>query len=426
MINLLEGVPGSGKSYEAVVYHVLPALRQGRKVITNLPLNLEAFRVLYPELVDLLEVRRTCAPIFGSWDAEAAGRGELAFEVGVFDVEPTEKTGDGMPFLRPAKDARLFGSVWDFFTTWRGSGNVGPLFVIDECHVSFPKAKARKKMVFTPDEVIEWFKISRHFGIDVLLMTQRMGALDEDIAGLAEFHIRVRKALFLGRPDHYIRKVFAGFRGGEVSTDERKYESQYFPLYKSHTQGAAVVESAVSDVLPAHLKWRRWSRIFLVSAVVSACWIGYKTYSGMKKPERVPESVMVKAPEQRAAIKPVTHIQAAASAPAVAASEPEKAAEKVVLRDPGKGPDPLENRAVHIAGCMTKTASGERVCSLSVSQNGMLIFQITDRELVALGFQFTHLDDCAAYLDWNGTKRAVVCDSPQVGMRLASVQRKPV
>ncbi|POB76042.1 zonular occludens toxin domain-containing protein, partial [Vibrio vulnificus] len=39
--------PGSGKSYESVVYHVIPALKDGRKVVTNLPLNLEHFKQVF-------------------------------------------------------------------------------------------------------------------------------------------------------------------------------------------------------------------------------------------------------------------------------------------------------------------------------------------------------------------------------------------
>ena len=42
-VNLLLGSPGSGKSYEAVAFHVLPSLQAGRKVITNLPLNVDEF-----------------------------------------------------------------------------------------------------------------------------------------------------------------------------------------------------------------------------------------------------------------------------------------------------------------------------------------------------------------------------------------------
>lgn len=36
MIVFHEGLPGSGKSYEACVYHILPALKSGRRVVTNI------------------------------------------------------------------------------------------------------------------------------------------------------------------------------------------------------------------------------------------------------------------------------------------------------------------------------------------------------------------------------------------------------
>lgn len=419
MINLLEGVPGSGKSYEAVVYHVLPALKAGRKVITNLPLRLEVFRTLFPDLVHLIDVRRSPMPIIGKWDAEAANRGEQAFIVGQFDAKPTGQTKDGLPCIPPPSDARLFASVWDFYTTWRGDDNIGPLYVIDECHVSFPKAKTRNKAIFTPDEVIQWFKISRHFGADVLLMTQRMGALDDDIAGLAEFHIRVRKAAFLGKPDHYVRKVFAGYKGGETSSDLREYEKQFFALYKSHTQGATVIEAQAQDVIPANLKWQRASRMFLVIGMLAMAWTGYKIFFAESKPVQ-PKGGMVamklnKSPSPAAETVPVVAappVQHAVYTPVVPAAAPAAP----------KGPDPLETRAVHMTGCMVKSSTGERVCTLTVSQNGMPIFNTTNVELEAYGYTFKHIGDCAAHLSWSGEPRAVICDAPSVGMRVANAR----
>lgn len=38
MIYAIVGRPRSGKSYESVVYHIIPAIQSGRKVITNIPL----------------------------------------------------------------------------------------------------------------------------------------------------------------------------------------------------------------------------------------------------------------------------------------------------------------------------------------------------------------------------------------------------
>ena len=43
MINGLSGRPGSGKSYEAVIRHIMPALKAERMVVTNIPLNVEWF-----------------------------------------------------------------------------------------------------------------------------------------------------------------------------------------------------------------------------------------------------------------------------------------------------------------------------------------------------------------------------------------------
>ena len=71
MINGLEGIPGSGKSYEATVYHVLAALQTGRLVITNLPLNVEVFAAIDPAYRSLIQIRRRPAPVLGVWDANA-------------------------------------------------------------------------------------------------------------------------------------------------------------------------------------------------------------------------------------------------------------------------------------------------------------------------------------------------------------------
>lgn len=421
MINLLEGVPGSGKSYEAVVYHVLPALKMGRKVITNLPLQLEKFAAIDPGFLDLIEIRKGPMPIYGRWDAEAANRGEKAFIVG--DFTGVESSADCVIRSKRAIPAptnvRLFGGVWDFYDEWRGEGNIGALFVIDECHVSFPKESVRKGR-FTPDEVIQWFKISRHFGVDVLLMTQRMRALDEDVAGLAEMHIRVRKATFLGRPDHYIRKVFAGLNGGEVQSDERPYKPQYFPLYKSHTQGAAVIEAAAQDVAPANVKWRRWSYAMFAIAAIGSIWLGQKIF--MDKPEPQKKMVgfkskpVVQAPAEPE--KPAKQAQPEVHQPA--AVNPGPGIKKAVMKMADSGPpDPLENRGMHLAGCASMGT--KHTCLVSVSQNGVPVFTMTKADLESMGYAYRQLSDCVAMVTWGTHNRTLLCDLPQVQQGVSGV-----
>lgn len=49
------GLPGSGKSYDVVANQIMPALQDGRRVVTNIPLNRDAIREVTPkgEIVDL-------------------------------------------------------------------------------------------------------------------------------------------------------------------------------------------------------------------------------------------------------------------------------------------------------------------------------------------------------------------------------------
>lgn len=108
MINGLEGIPGSGKSYEAVVYHVLEALKRGRMVITNLPLVVPLFAALDPSYAALIEVRTRPAPVRGTWDAnrmDEQGNGNA------FLVEGASVPAAGL--------VSIFGHVWDYYSEWK-------------------------------------------------------------------------------------------------------------------------------------------------------------------------------------------------------------------------------------------------------------------------------------------------------------------
>ncbi len=441
MIDLLEGIPGSGKSYEAVVFHVLPALKKGRKVVTNLPLNVEAFAKLDARYPDLLDIRKETRPILGRWDAEAAGRGEFCFVLGDFEqpkaVKVTQKihgmnvqvTGvlddendravgefEGRPSIKAPAGTPLFGHVWDFYDDWRGEGNQGPVYIIDECHVSFPKENVRKGRG-TPDNVIQWFKLSRHFGADILLMTQRMNALEPDIAELAQHHIRVMKALFLGKKDEYVRKVFAGYRGGEVQVNIRQYKSQYFHLYQSHTQGSTVIEASPSDLSSEYVKLKKFNRIFYVVTALACVYAGYKI---LAKPEKKPAQVA--AASDPAASKPLA--QAKPAQGAGQSQEPEKVSEasQEPPKEPEKkDPEPLEGTGVHIVGW----ASYKRVLmhSIVLSKDGRTIADIKASDLVQAGYEYQPLAECMAYLSWKGQKRAITCDAPRVA---SGTDTKPV
>lgn len=418
MINGLQGIPGSGKSYEASVFQVLEALKQGRKVITNLPLVLVAYSAIDPAYGPLIELRYAPAPIRGVWNPEAVdpetGRGE-AFKL--FD--------DG--HLQPAPEgSRTFGTVWCYWTDWKHpKTGRGPLFVVDECHVAMPR-------LGTDKSVIEWYKLHRHFnGCDVLLATQNFRQMSQDIAELMAMVIKVRKADVLGRADEYIRKVHAGYRGAEIQQSIRKYEPHFFTLYRSHTQGSAVLESGASDVAPLSTKVKRWTRaMWGVSAlaVAFAVWFNASGSKSKKKAAPLPEfATTTKSAEPffpcvpGAALTASGECVAMPGSPVGEESTPIEAPTTPASPQVEVAPEPYASKTLHLTGRMSM--GGKEIATFVVSSGGSRIVDITSAELVRVGYRWEPLTDCMGYLRWGSTVKAVTCDAPRLA---AGTNDKPV
>ncbi|WP_305841866.1 zonular occludens toxin domain-containing protein [Photobacterium leiognathi] len=222
MINLIMGRPGGGKSYEAVVYHVIPAVQSGRKVITNLPLNLQAIEAAFgPQAVSLIKVIDTDFHGYGS---------------------------DNKPFSSPD----------DYKDDWRSEDGKGSLVVVDEAHMVCGR-DAKK-------DLLEFYSMHRHMGIDILLLTQSDRKLHRDVRDMIEIVYRCIKNTALGSDKTYTKKVLMGLRGDVVNTEQRKYEKAYFKFYQSHTaSNSAVKEATASDVKPF---WKSKLVFMLVICVI--------------------------------------------------------------------------------------------------------------------------------------------------------------
>lgn len=225
-LTMMLGPPGAGKSYEAVVFHVLPALQSGRKVVTNLPLNVEAFEAfdVDPELIDLVHATKD--------------------------------------------NSRPFGRVEDYQSDWRHPvSGIGPLFVIDECHFAMPRGG-------TAREVEEWYSMHRHEGVDLILMTQSYGKVSKAICDIVQTAIILRKNTNLGSQKSYRREVRDGLsRSNRLTVDLRRYKAKFFPLYQSYTRGGKA-EGEATDIRPL---WRRWQFYGLGLVVL---FVGYQALFG--------------------------------------------------------------------------------------------------------------------------------------------------
>lgn len=414
MIIGMEGLMGGGKSYELIRYHVLPALQKGRKVITNLPLVMEAWEQMFPDLVHLIEIRTEAKSVLGTWDAEAANRGEKAFQVGVFPPEERLRLVKGKPYLTPERSKAPFSGVWCFYDEWRGPNGIGPLYIIDECHVSFPKSKPLKG-IDTPEEIVQFFKLSRHFGVDIVLATQKFRTVHEDVRELIQIHHRVMKAIAFGDAGSYIKKTLNGYNGPEVSVSTRKYEGFYFSLYKSHTQGQQVVESEAADVTPFIKKWRVWTKLYWVFAVVVVAWAFWpesepepKHVQDFKQElSKVPPGKILSQDEQGAFVhrdrKDFQPLVPPAAVPAPAEPAPAPKPAKV---------EPLDGKTLHLSGWMTK--KGRTIYTFEVAKEGQRIFTTDNEQLSAAGYAYKHLSECMGILVFDGVERPVSCDAPRI------------
>lgn len=393
MINGLEGIPGSGKSYEAVAYHVLPALQAGRKVITNLPLNIDALAAIDPSYRDLVEVRSRPTPQLGDWNAANIAEQE-AFQLWT-DKEP----------ISQSENVFTFGTVWDYYSEWRGSKNQGPLYVIDECHVALPK-------LGTPESVVQWFKLHRHYNADVLLMTQSFRDINQPIAQLIATLIKCRKADILGRKDSYIRKVHAGYRGAVIQTDEREYKSQYFGLYRSNTQSSGSAESGVTDVNPMIVKFNRFKKFWLLLSVLLVVWAfwpdGEHDVWGRKVVPSPPVKPRVLGPAPGAVETPVV------ASPAPAPAEPKPAEPQQATAAPAEAPpqtkEPLFGKQLHVAGHLSKKEKS--ITLFIVSDGTRRMFEVTSEDLESAGYSVKRMANCMVTVKFEGVVRPVTCDAP--------------
>jgi zona occludens toxin len=399
VINLLIGAPGGGKSYEAVVFHILTAVLGGRKVVTNLPLLLPAFDAIQPGLSGLIELREKTLAVRPSVADGNEGTGVLALV----------KQARASRFLD-----RPFAHPEDYADPWRKADGTGVLYVIDECHFALPMREASRA-------VLEWFSMHRHFNVDVLLITQSVGKLHADIKDLVQVVYKVRKATAFGRSDRYIRKVLDGIRGSEIAVSERTYEKRYFSLYRSHTRGMAVDEATPDDVSPFIIKFRRftWVVFGVLAVAVLAVGLYLSSHSFVKgagsaaqlhAPGAVPGQVRNMG-QAWAAAKPVEP-GSAAVATVVAVK-----AVKAVVAGPDAWPDPFQGKGVHLVGKINGVRKDGFVLAeyvLAISENASFQTSMSVSQLTAAGFVYHALTDCVGMLEWHGHVRAVTCDAPQI------------
>ena len=191
MIEMLEGVPGSGKSYHAVADKLLPWLRAGRRLYVAIDgIYLDRLAAFENRTIEDLHKQITC------WVTK-----DDVLE-GLLTVEP------------------------------------GSAVLIDEAQTIF-----RSKEKLSP-ELLRWLETHRHRGNDVVLMVQAAAQCTLGVLRLVEVTTKFRRLDRFGLKGRYQAMV----RGNPEETETiRMYTGKYHPTvyaYYSSYSNAAVREQA--------------------------------------------------------------------------------------------------------------------------------------------------------------------------------------
>lgn len=252
MLTIVVGAPGAGKSLKAVKDYIIksaagvpavdarigikerPAIL-GRHVVTNVEIIIDRIEADYPETIGKLHYVET--PMLGD---------------------------------RPFADLdRLVTWAKEMVVTGPDGTKIGVQLVIDEAQLQYRKGnwKPGSRVGVDPD-VLNWYTKHRHQGVDIVLLTQRVGQIEPQLVGLAEAYIVLKRSAMIGLgKDKYREWLYDAYKGNEVyRKDNLKHDKRFFRYYRSHDDGKIAEQRPKTKSF--FLQWRfAWVYVVLVGGL---------------------------------------------------------------------------------------------------------------------------------------------------------------
>jgi zona occludens toxin len=204
-INVYTGLMGSGKSYECVSSVIIPAIKAGRRVVTNV------------DGIDSDSIRAYCHEEF---QIELEKLGEV--------VHCKNEDVPKPDFLPHGTEVDTFCKAGDLICideAWRFWG--GDCKLLQEHKVFFREHR---------HYVHEATKVS----CDLVLMVQDIGDLTRSLKVVVELSFRTTKLKSLGFNKSYRVEMWEGWKQlhkSRLSVENKKYKNVIFPLYSSYLGG---------------------------------------------------------------------------------------------------------------------------------------------------------------------------------------------
>ncbi len=227
-IKLYTGIQGSGKSYEVVTVVILGAIRDGRRVVSNLAgLNYEAMCAI------LLE--EGCDP--STFGTIVQVQHEDVLKPEFWRTDEDHKTGKET--IVQGGDLLVLDEIWRF---WEGRNSV-------------------------TERQQNFFRMHRHmmeqvhgFTCEIVLITQDVSDVCQKIRVVVEKTYVMTKHTVLGSTKHYRVDIYARAkftaRTPPLNSLQRTYDPKLYELYKSHSTNDTDVQAQEKTVDKRGTVWQ--------------------------------------------------------------------------------------------------------------------------------------------------------------------------
>lgn len=266
MLIFHEGLPGSGKSFEAMVSHIVPALQKGRQVFAYI---------------------------------EGLDHDRIALCAGI----PVDRCRQLLHQVLREDVQRIYEVVQN-----------DSLVVIDELQNFFPAGRQK----LSP-EITQFVTEHRHRGLDVLCMGQVLNDCHALWKGRIDTKFEFIKLDAIGKPTHYKWVSYKRVSGGKfqkVSEDKRAYDPQYFGTYASHTDDTSNTGTYSDDRTNVkNTKAFKTIKIYAgvaIFAVAFVIWFFVSGGGGMGK--KKPDETKAQKPPEVVQVQTVQQVQPVAPA----------------------------------------------------------------------------------------------------------------
>ncbi|MGK5017818.1 zonular occludens toxin domain-containing protein [Janthinobacterium sp. HLS12-2] len=211
-LNVYTGLMRSGKSYEVVSEVIVPAIRQGRNVVTNVDGISEEKIHEYLKKKYLEDEHDKYGKIVHVTNGQV-------FDDKFFPYYDDEKNAHTDTTVQPG-DLVAIDEAWRFWGKGMKIKKSHQSFVLEHGHFTHPDTKV---------------------ACDIVLMIQDMGTLHPFLRNVIAFSFRTNKKVALGLSKVYSLNMWEGkalTKANHIGQWTRKYNPEIFPLYSSFKGGA--------------------------------------------------------------------------------------------------------------------------------------------------------------------------------------------